>query len=56
MPLEALVGPWPGRRAMTSAPLTRADVEAQMQIERRGLNDRRINAVAVPGWGTAFGC
>ena len=45
-----------GRRAMTSAPLTRADVEAQMQIERRGLSATGELTLAVPGWGTAFGC
>lgn len=39
---------------MTSAPLTRADVEAQMQIERRGLSATGELTLAVPGWGHSF--
>ena len=54
MPLEALVEAV-GRRMATSAPPTRADVEAQMQIERRGLSATGELTLAVPGWGAASG-
>lgn len=39
---------------MTSAPLTRAAVEAQMQIERRGLSATGELTLQIPVWGRSF--